>query len=569
MRLLAANSDDPDCPKDIMQSLGVSILASFASNPELVERTELRKSVPHILNILSNVESTAGNSIMVTDCLQLVTALADTDDGAKVLLRHPTVEIICKVYEKLDSQSHHEMVIFILTKLLQEDPEYWEHSSDSLINFLKLISSDIKTDQSENKFSLIQSLNACISSMPTSCTEQFNQLWIENVASSLCDIFTSRVGPAQRNPALSLSATLTNLYQLNWTTKTDQDKKLSVLLVRLACVEIRMLVYDWDNSSSDAAQEVLLTCFTIIEACCSHIAQFDQVEDENELFTFEEIKSLDAPLTDAIKSIEILMTKFMETKTPTLLIACLRTVSSWLNVEMYATSELGIAIAPTFLTALKVCMKEHLDDILKAASPGILNYAENASSRNAILESGIIEIFGQILVDSESNVSEETSCLVSQCLMVLCLESGEKDCFISMLKSFMEYFISIPKTTALAFYIGTLTLIVWNLEISHSLVEQERFFKTLVSFLHNVHKVGEAGIEISSSYKSMWASVEQLWPIIMKEFIRCLKTEAWIKELVLESGIQRKVKNLISKHNSDLEGETQTCYGLLNAVLEA
>uniref|UniRef100_H2ZC16 Neurochondrin n=1 Tax=Ciona savignyi TaxID=51511 RepID=H2ZC16_CIOSA len=262
------------------------------------------------------------------------------------------------------------------------------------------------------------------------------------------------------------------------------------------------------------------------------------------------------------------MEKLLETERNEFLIACLRTVSAWLNVQVYATSEMGIAIESTVLKTIKKCLKTNADDVLKTSAPAILNYAEIMPCRSVIMESGIIQCLGEILVTPDGKISEEALCLVTQCLMVLCLESPDKGPFTMMLQSLMQLFISLPKSTSLPFYIAALALMIWNLEGAKNYVEQERFFKTLVAFLHNIHKVGETGIQITESYREIWPSVEQLWPIIVKELIRSANNEPWVKEVLLESGIKRKIQNLTSQDSEEPESDLHSGYGLLLTLFE-
>jgi len=96
--------------------------------------------------------------------------------------------------------------------------------------------------------------------------------WSDNIRAGLRDILLSRIGQAQRDPALALLAIMLRRSAIDWIfggTKGSSsfDHKFAVGAVNLACIEVRVCLEDSRAAEAreQRAQEILPFVYDILE----------------------------------------------------------------------------------------------------------------------------------------------------------------------------------------------------------------------------------------------------------------------------------------------------------------
>ncbi|CAK8683665.1 unnamed protein product [Clavelina lepadiformis] len=581
LKLIANNDESDTSQRQMLSNLGFSLLSAYSSVEDLLCSPELERAIPLTLRVLEKClelpdSSEDHDAFDTNDCMQFLTAVATTDIGCKSILRHNGLRTLVTLFNSVAETETILMLWCILIHLSNYDGStVWEDDKDIMLVFLENVSLMMKNNTSAETFELMSQLTCLLNTCPLTSSEfYFNHSWIDNIATTVLNVLCSRVSSEQRNPTLKLCHCLTEKYKFKWTCRV-QDKNLASLLTRLALVEIKMLFFKKDAGGTEWESEemsLLLSCFALFEAACSHIAEYDQERDGDYLvFSFQDIQKLCNSLQETVSLVvEKPLSALIETGEAThFLTACLRMIGSWLNVEYFATSEEGLKIVTPALSAFKLSVKLNPYDSVKAFTPALLHYIDHPRTKSTVIDSKIMSILCELLYEHEQNLPLEPKVLICQCLMALCLETENAQQFQEILSFLMEK--SIKETNLIImFYTLTLSLMLWNkcATAMDSISLRDRLFKKLVTLLHGVHATKGSSIEVSKKYLDIWEDVDQLWFIMVKEFIRAAQSNKGIANIAVETPFPEKVKTLLT-YCADSSTEPALSYGLLDVLFSS
>ena len=502
LRLLTSTADDDDGSKDLFVNLGLSLLSSFACDEELIKLPENITAIPIVIKIIEeNYQKSIPDQDALTDCFRFLASVSTIDENCSTLLRHNGIKSLVKAFCRLYNSFENSLFWVILLRLLNFDGEsIWSDNQDDMIILLNLIAELISSDYTKKKFEMFSQLCAILELFPaTCCNVYFEQKWVSCLKNSLNEVLHSKISAKERAPTLRLCHCLTRIFGLKWASpdkNSNFDKKFLILLIRLSCIEVKMIVYEWINWESldkiyyCEEMPLFIVCSALIEAACSCIAEFDFDKSVDEVFTFDDINQLKGPLSETMESITLNLLPAI-TDIPRLsdvVAGCVRTVGSWLNIQNFASSKVGLNMLKIIFEAFKVCLINEPAAAIKSLTPAFLHYAEIESARSCLIELGIISTLTSTFEISE--LSDESKSLSAQSLMAICLESAEVDKFVEILPLIMTNSIKLKQSNiCLSFYMITLALIIWNKlsEEAKEFPQIERFFQAVISLLHVVH----------------------------------------------------------------------------------
>jgi len=507
---LLTSSGDSECPKSLLNDLGLSILTSFVSDPDLVEAPEHKRIIPEVLKIVESNQNQPNENLY--DCFCYLACIAAVDYNCLIILKHNGIKCLINAYCCNISEPIRPLFWSTLYKLIRFDTEtIWLNHKESMLDLFNYVTECADSDFSAKKFEIYEELSALLMNLPSDYVEFYRKKkWIKDLKKSLFQVLASRVSSGQRNPTLRLCHHLTEAFGLNWThcneDVDEREKKFPVLMAKLACVEIQLVIHSWISTKERLAQvfdseemSVFVACCAIFEAACSAIADYDTNEYDNKIFTYKDIEDIQGSLAETIEGLGLsLLPDIMDLpELKHLVLGCVRTIGSWLNIQVFATSKIGVSLVETVFSAFKFCLEFEPSDSIKSLTPALLHFAESENTKNQLISLNILSCLTSSLI--EKTLSNESSCLCAQCLMTFVVESPNLAEFDNILPSLMDYSLKLEHNQVLCFYVNLLALMLWNKRFDPSLLypQSERFFRNIIRLLHSIHAINGSAVKVT------------------------------------------------------------------------
>lgn len=357
LKRLLLTPDVQDCPPQVYQSVALSILSAFCKDPELVIHPELLSNLQMFLDIVQTSDAADDdNLIIVNEAYECLQGIAASKPGLKALFDIGAVSKMAEIYSHQSFQTD-EALDLLVTLVTGFGPACWEGTPGSFHTIMNKISLDCETDQSERKFHLCDVMNALLTSCKQDTALNFGEdtTWPASVYKCLYDILTSKIGKAQRDPALKLASAMTSLMGPKWTMMDeDNPRKFFLLLVQLACVEVRMQLEDKGGLKGAMNNADLITaCFLLIETAITFVANEDvelEGREKQSLYTamkggFSAVISLLMKVQNDINRKKLQL----ELKEKAFICAMVRVLSSWMAQETSAMRDQIYQLLPFML----------------------------------------------------------------------------------------------------------------------------------------------------------------------------------------------------------------------------
>lgn len=358
LKRLLLTSDVQDCPPQVYKSVALSILSTFCKDPELAVDPELLANLQMFLDIVQTADAADDdNLIIVNEAYECLQSIAATGPGLKALFNIGAVGKMIEVYSHQSFQTD-EALDLLVTLVTRFGPSSWEENPSAFHALLNKISLDCETDQSERKFHLCDVMNGLILSCKHDTATNFAEdtTWPASVYKALYDILTSKIGKAQRDPALKLASSMTDLMGPKWTMMDEENpRKFFLLLVQLACVEVRMQLEDkgglkviMNNAELDTA------CFMLIESAISFVAnEHVELEGREKQSMYTAMKGAFSAVISVLMKVQADVNKKkleLELKEKVFICAMVRVLSAWMAQETSAMRDQIYQLLPFMLT---------------------------------------------------------------------------------------------------------------------------------------------------------------------------------------------------------------------------
>ncbi|CAG9834535.1 unnamed protein product [Diabrotica balteata] len=284
LRRLLLTTDVPvDCPPSIYKSVALSIITVFCNEEELATKKEMLDFVPAFLDIVKAADDVENDDSLMAigEAYNCLKGIASYEPGQKKLIESQAVDKLGEIYSQGSFQS--DEALNIMAVLIAKYPTSWTNKDPKAYHaLLNKIAVDFETDQDKRKFEICEVLHALVYNCPKTQISEFSssETWPQSIYKGLCDILQSKIGAAQRNPALLLTSSVLELLGIDWIfSDEEKGKQIFLLLIQLAAIEVRMQL-EGKNLKSLAPQQNLITaCYLILEVCINFITD-DQIDLE-------------------------------------------------------------------------------------------------------------------------------------------------------------------------------------------------------------------------------------------------------------------------------------------------
>lgn len=356
-RLILCSSVPPDCPPQVYKSVALSIFSSFCNDPELARHPGILSVIPAFLEIVEHADNDdyEDNLMVVSETYECLRSIAATEEGKKALLDQGVVAKMADIYSLQSFQTDEALqILVILVECFgplawdKQDPRYFH----SLMNKVAL---DFETDHTERKFELCHVMQALIASCNHSIisVSSAEESWPASIYKGLNDILTSKIGKAQRDPALKLAAVALELLGVEWAlSDLEKPKQFFLLLVHLSAVEVRMQLEDRSFEQSLKNAELVTSCFIVLELSVSYIANDTldlEQKEKQQLYT-----ALKGAFTAVVGTLKKKISKVSHGKQTeeekAFLCALVRVLVSWLAQETTAMRNAVYELLPFMLS---------------------------------------------------------------------------------------------------------------------------------------------------------------------------------------------------------------------------
>lgn len=331
-----------DCPAIIYKSVALSILVCFCGEEELATSKDMLANIGTFFAIIENADDMDDDSelVVVTESYKCLSAIASYKAGQKALLDFKAIARLTEIYSNKSFQTDQALhIIVAIASSFGRDA--WDDDATLFNALMQRVGLDFETDHSERKFELC----TILSSLLFNCRQEAvlktvqTEIWPECLYKGLNDTLKSKIGKAQRDPALILSAAAMGLLGAEWTlTDADNPKTFFLLVLQLAAIEVRMQMDNKSFTQALANGELLTACFVIMELCINYMTT-DQLDLDS-----KDKQSIYTALKGAFNAVLNVLTKLSKTeqrhslqgKEKAFAYAIVRVMSSWLSHETTA-----------------------------------------------------------------------------------------------------------------------------------------------------------------------------------------------------------------------------------------
>lgn len=340
VRRLLTSKDVPDA--SAYQSVALSILSCFCEDEQLATHKDMLDSIPVFLGIVSTCDDDEydDNLIVINEAYHCLQSIAAHEKGRLALKEQGMIKRMAEVYTQQSFQID-EALTLIVTLVSHFGPASWEEDPKLFHALMQRVSLDFETDHAERKFELADMISVllftCRKEVVSRTAE--GEIWPECLYKGVSDILKSKIGKAQRDPTLKLTANILEILGIEWTLHdSDNPKKFFLLLLQLAAIEVRMQM---DNKSFNQVMtqaDLITACFIILELSMNYMST-DQLDldqkDKQQVYTglkgaFTAVVSVFTKLSNDTKKDKL------QPKEKAFACAMVRVLSAWLSQETSA-----------------------------------------------------------------------------------------------------------------------------------------------------------------------------------------------------------------------------------------
>ncbi|XP_072040851.1 neurochondrin-like [Amphiura filiformis] len=610
-RLIKTDKVPEGCDSSMYQSLAVTLLACFSTDPHLVTHPQMLNKIPVLKDIILSARTSVENvekKSLIEDSFQILVAMATQDLGSKQLIGDGMVPALCDVYN--NSYFGNEQAFSLLGILIEYcGEEIWETNRACLNELLSSMASEFKQIQDERKFKLCTRLTLLLTSSNELVPGE-NAVWAWDIHHGLSDILKSKTGQSQRNPALKLASFMMCQLGVSWALGPQgSDKKLLLLIINLACVEVRMGLED--SSQNVSNRDILPACYSVLESCIEFMTCGPSLSLDE-----KQVLQLHNAMTGAFGAVLFFLkeNQFEPEKVDDPLVrATVRVLSVWLAEETAALRNQVYDVLPFVLSVIEKSFEEaklssdlkearnHTTvaqyplfksssastDLLRLMLPALCHLTADQEPRELLIMQGAMETCGKYFSYQWKQFEDKQGDQPEVALITLCniflnvsLQDTEA---VKKAEVFTELYGLVanvlPKlgkqheNLVLSFNMAVLGLtLMKNLSNSASILdlsESKRFVGAVLQMFGNSHQCGKSGqCEIAPTYQQHWEDITELWMLGMQLLSECVGVFPWFAGLFLQyDWMTTTVKLLTNVAGGGLDEETCTMYGVVLSSL--
>nr|CAG4646854.1 EOG090X0266 [Megafenestra aurita]SVE92253.1 EOG090X0266 [Megafenestra aurita] len=622
-RLLKSTDVPQDCPPFIYKSIALSIVSCFCSVPEIVESPSILSIIPVLLDIVStsDTEDMEDNLMLVSDCYTCLQAIAGLEAGRNALLAKDCVSKLTEVY--VEEMFRHDEALQLLVYLASKQGKHlWDGKEKAFKQLMNRLANDFNSETTERKFELCKMLAVFFANSPQlPVAELQKEDWPQHTLLTLESLLCSRIGTSQRDSALQLIARLLELMGIGWGLKYGPNpRQFLLLLVNLACVEVRMKLEDKTLEQAIESADILVACYSVVELFITFMTSqgfldFDAKQREQAYCALKgAVGAILALLHQTDEDLSHEWTIPGNDRRAQFICASIRILGSWLAEETSSMKEEVCSVLPFVITVCSRIYEERkqgandMPDPLRFMLPAFCHLAAEDAPRKIMLSQKLPHllydyllyqwgIFSQWLAlqptvaadwlhiettPEEDEIAEASRpesepaiilvCGVFMNLAVLEPELVATDSIFGQLLKFcitnLPPLVHRQDFVVLLGNIAVLGLLLlrhhtWKYAQGDSAVF--RYIQGTVSFLWDAHNSEEScdslSLVISLRYKKDWPDLAELWFLGMQGLSNVMNKLDWIVEFIVDSGWPHEMMKSLSRIVAGaIDANTRTAY---------
>ncbi|XP_077984245.1 neurochondrin-like [Glandiceps talaboti] len=593
-RLLNTTEVPEGCDLNMFRSIGLTLLACFCTDPELAAHPQTVTKIPIFNEVISTCRTLRGEEFdsnvcgTVDDCYQCVLAIAATSYGQQQLIRHGTVQALCKACT--DNCYHsHEKALPLLIQLLQTNGHtMWTYYDKILDNLVEEVARLLKDSNDETKFLMCDSILAILSTATKQVIETLPfSTWSANIHQGLFDVLRSKIGAKQRDPALKLSSLMIEFFGIAWAfgPAGETNTKFLLLLVHLSCVEVRMALENSREEEMDSKASVVSACYNMLEAIITFMTSGPSLE-----LTSKQISQLHSALVGAFSAVIHYLKGRANDKSQyskLLVQASVRVLGAWLAEETSAQREEIYELLPFFIDIGKEYfdkLKNRLSkekaeelglesdntskpvDLLRFLLPALCHFTAEEIPRQIMIDHKTQDLLGEYFsyhwllftahnMEYNSEVALQTLCGIFMNFTVQDSEFVKSQPvfkeLLQLLLTSLPTIVGKPEHPLLTFNIAVLGLMmlrqfVDDEETSRSSSAQN-FMKAFIQLYKGCHLLSNKHCQVIEAYQSIWPHLSELWYLGMQDVTWSIAQFPWLPKVFLESTWLRTISQMINE----------------------
>ncbi|KAG7164899.1 Neurochondrin-like [Homarus americanus] len=601
-RLLRTDEVPEGCPPFMFKSIAMTILTCFISS--CLGNPTLYALIPVLSEFIAmSADTSDGDLTLIKDSYQCMKSIASEKGGRKAIIDFEAVGSLVDAYTA-EGYCYDDALEILLMVVTEEGARTWEDEPEAFIKLMNHVAHEFAVDQGEIKFKLCDTLSELLQSLPLLTVESGQPEWKKNLHKGLSDIIFSKLSREQRDRGLKLAGTAMETLGVSWVLQVENEatgetkgRQLLLLLVHLACIEVRMSLEDKTFEEAVALASPTTACYTILELAIIFLVNgavdFEQKQKQQ----------LYAALKGAFKAVLTFLNgasvddSFLENSVNHLFVcATIRVLGAWLAEETAANKEEVYQTIPFIIkisrynfehnkrkavmkskkkgqskSYYKEESKDRLPDVLRFLLPGLCHLTAEDFPRHILLEleienllfeyfnyhwNSIKGIFGPQNKEEELEIPSDkvrSACeamdTISNIFMNIVVQEPQRvktDLFYYTLLKFV--FTKVPEIPLEVRYLrlcgNSSTLGLMILRHQHKSVKSTdftifRFVQSTVRFLWDAHNIEEsrdyATLVVSSKYEFHWGSLMDIWFLGMHTLSLLLPLIPWLCDFLIES----------------------------------
>ncbi|KAA0199451.1 hypothetical protein HAZT_HAZT006645 [Hyalella azteca] len=587
--LIRENIGPDGHPDPIFKSIALSILSFFVT-------TGHRKSffvslIPDLLDIISESELHADDLSLIQDAFKCIDGIVAHKSGRKAFISHDGLDSLIDVYRLENFCQGHAMRTLMLI-MAEEGTNTWLQHHASFTKIMTHVAHEFAMNNCERKFELCSLLVELLHSMNDTHEEDSGYEWQKQVHQGLCDIILSKLGKEQRFQGLHLAAAALDELGPTWVISGgEKGQHLMLVMVHLACVEVRMSLEDESFEKTVAFAPQTTSCYLILENAIKFLVNGAmELEGKQKQQLYAALKGAFNAVLSFLKSVTEEKVHTSSASTQMFISATIRVLGAWLAEETTANKSEVYEILPLVISLSKYNFyfnKEagnnvrrktksserdevaDLPDLLRFLLPGLCHLTAEDEPRSILLNFGIEKLLLDYLTfhyetirpllksakkESISSSATDKSvicdtvitlCSIFMNIVVTCpREVQSNDLYFKLLKIIFSISNEIPLERGFLRFCGNvcvLGLMILRHHYAHVRSANfaiYKFIQNTVRFLWDAHNIEEsldyATLVVSQKYRMLWDELMELWHLGMHNLMMLLAPIPWLCDFLLE-----------------------------------
>lgn len=590
-RLFATKDVPEGCPPYIYQALGLSLLAYFCTDSELVQHSQILSKVDDLTELVLRSGTDDDERKMVTDAVQCLMAILSVEAGRRAIVEKDVVHRLCKVVKRYQDSDEVWALLFAIVTAIGKD--CWRKHPESFHVLLGKLVDDFVEDNSERKFDICQKLTVVMYTFSKAVMGSCDSAtWPRGIHRGLSDILFSKVPVPQMDPALKLASIMTEKLGVYWTFgETLQSKQFFLIFVHLVCIEVRMITEDRTIDQVLEDSSLLTACFSALENIIGFLVVNEAaLENDHKQQLYSAITSAMNAVVSFLSctATSVSSVAELEENKRHLVIATVRVTGAWLAEETAALRDEVYEILPFLMHVAKYSFELSLNgksdvDVTRFLLPSLCHLTAEDKSRAILLHDQfhrfLLDYFNhhwKLFVKHNKKGDCETT-LITMCgiyMNVVVLEGSlvvDDPVFHELLQCIFKALPELENGIQHLVLIGNLAVLgllllrhfAARIKSCETLVY--RYLSSSIKFLWDAHDVDNTNdfstVVITHDYKKVWPQVMELWFLGMQALSSLLPKIPWITQFILESGwVDVIVKKLHQTQEGAIEGSIKSAY---------